>query len=130
MQDNNVPVSFIIGYVPELEISNFRKKLEGIGFKEQKASVGMVMAKTKDCFNVDFYLGEILVSQCYVEFNGNIGFGMITGYSTDRAFILACYDVIDDCDDLSLKKLMHEWLSKKSKYYIENIERERPIQEH
>lgn len=127
MPDNNVPISLIIGYVPELEVTNFRKKLESLGFKEHKSSVGMVMAKAKDCFNVEFYLGEVLVSQCFVELDGNIGFGMIIGHSTDKAFVLACYDVIEDSDDLSLKKLMQEWLSNKSKYYIETTEREKDL---
>lgn len=119
--------SIAINFIPEEKIRSFKNELEKLGFKEKKSKTGMVMGKVKDCFDSEFYIGEILVSETYVSFKDKEGYGITTGYSTDRSFIIACFDAIEDTKEIELLKIIKEWFTSNIHYYQENVEKEKKM---
>jgi len=60
----------------------------------KEPETGLVMMNTRDCFNTEFHLGEVLVTQAEVRISGQRGWGMIMGDDGERALLLAGLDVI------------------------------------
>lgn len=56
---------------------------------------GLVMVPMRDTVeNVDFHLGEVLVSQAHIaDAEGRIGYGMVTGRDLERAMAMAVVDL-------------------------------------
>jgi alpha-D-ribose 1-methylphosphonate 5-triphosphate synthase subunit PhnG len=56
---------------------------------------GLVMVPMRDTVeNVDFHLGEVLVSQAHIaDAGGHIGYGMVTGRDLERAMAMAVIDL-------------------------------------
>lgn len=56
---------------------------------------GLVMVPMRDTVeNVDFHLGEVLVSQAHIaDASGRIGYGMVTGRDLERAMAMAVVDL-------------------------------------
>lgn len=53
----------------------------------------LVMAKARDSATFDpFYLGEVLATECTVEVDDNIGFGLVIGDQPERAYMIAVID--------------------------------------
>lgn len=122
MRGSDIPIALILTFVPEEEITSFKSRLVGLGFLERRSQVGMVMARAKDCFDTEFFLGEILVAESYVEYHGNLGYGMIIGDSIDKAFIVAAYDAVEDDEALRpIKAMIDNWIIQNSKYYLDSI---------
>jgi phosphonate C-P lyase system protein PhnG len=55
---------------------------------------GLIMAHARDCFNVDFYLGEILVTTTEVECSGVRGHATIMGDEPLKAVLAAAVSAI------------------------------------
>lgn len=60
----------------------------------KEPETGLIMMNTKDCFNTEFHLGEVLVTQAELRIGGQRGWGMIMGDDGERALLLAGLDVI------------------------------------
>ncbi len=116
-----------INFIPEEKIISFKEKLKELGFQEKKSQTGMIMGKVKDCFDCEFYIGEILVSECYVSFKDKEGYGITSGYSIDRAFILACLDTLEGTKEFELLKLIEDWFNSNLHYYQNQIENEKKM---
>jgi len=56
---------------------------------------GLVMVPMRDTVqNVDFHLGEVLVSQAHItDMAGHVGYGMVTGRDLERAMAMAVVDL-------------------------------------
>lgn len=56
---------------------------------------GLVMVPMRDTVeNVDFHLGEVLVSQAHItDPAGHVGYGMVTGRDLERAMAMAVVDL-------------------------------------
>ncbi|WP_224701895.1 phosphonate C-P lyase system protein PhnG [Devosia aquimaris] len=56
---------------------------------------GLVMVPMRDTVeNVDFHLGEVLVSQAHImDPSGHVGYGMVTGRDLERAMAMAVVDL-------------------------------------
>ncbi len=70
--------------------------LDGLGDIEVIVNrTGLVMVPMRDTVeNVDFHLGEVLVSQAHIaDAQGRIGYGMITGRDLERAMAMAVIDL-------------------------------------
>jgi alpha-D-ribose 1-methylphosphonate 5-triphosphate synthase subunit PhnG len=70
--------------------------LEGMGDIAVIANrTGLVMVPMRDTVaNVDFHLGEVLVSEAHVtDAAGHVGFGMVTGRDLERAMAMAVIDL-------------------------------------
>lgn len=59
------------------------------------ASTSLVMMGSRDSVQLlPFYLGEVLISQCTVEVNENIGYGYIMGEELEKVYHLAAIDAV------------------------------------
>src|SRR5208337_2750921 len=64
---------------------------------------GLLMMTVKDSFDVEFYLGEILVTEAEVRYDGKKGYSMVMGDESDRALAAAVVDVVLRSDNENLK---------------------------
>jgi len=55
---------------------------------------GLLMQTVKDCFETDFHLGEVLVTEARVCFRGVEGYAMVLGESPRRALARAASDAL------------------------------------
>ena len=60
---------------------------------------GLMMLTVKDCFEIDFHLGEVLVTEARVLFRGCEGFGMVSGEAPRRALARAAADAVLRCPE-------------------------------
>lgn len=60
---------------------------------------GLMMLTVKDCFETDFHLGEVLVTEARVLFRGCEGFGMVSGEAPRRALARAAADAVFRCPE-------------------------------
>lgn len=60
---------------------------------EQSPRTSLVMMKTRDSVSKQpFYMGEVLVTECVVEIEGNFGMGVLMGDEPIRAYQMALID--------------------------------------
>jgi alpha-D-ribose 1-methylphosphonate 5-triphosphate synthase subunit PhnG len=55
---------------------------------------GLLMQTVKDCFETDFHLGEVLVTEASVRFRGIEGYAMVLGESPRKALARAASDAV------------------------------------
>lgn len=66
------------------------------GFRLQRAPrAGLVMVTVRDSFDTLFHLGEVLVSEAEVVFDGHSGYGAICGDEPERALLLAAVEAAE-----------------------------------
>jgi alpha-D-ribose 1-methylphosphonate 5-triphosphate synthase subunit PhnG len=59
----------------------------------EAANSGAVMVKVRESAKGSlFYLGEVLITECKVMLDGQLGIGMVKGYDEDLAYYLAVID--------------------------------------
>ncbi len=72
---------------------------------------GLLMMAVKDSFDVEFYLGEILVTEAEVRYNGKKGYSMVMGDEPGRAIAAAVVDVVLGSDNEKLKVIVNRVLA-------------------
>ena len=60
---------------------------------------GLMMLTVKDCFETDFHLGGVLVTEAHVVFRGCEGFGMVPGEAPRKALARAAADAVLRCPE-------------------------------
>ena len=60
---------------------------------------GLMMLTVKDCFETNFHLGEVLVTEARIVFRGCEGFGMVSGEAPRRALARAAADAVLRCPE-------------------------------
>jgi len=88
---------------------------------------GCLMIKAKDCFGVDFCLGEALVFEAEVEYKGIEGYGLVLAEEEEKAVAVAVLEAIFKSEEESLKKKLYRFLSKEKKKIEESWEKERKL---
>lgn len=86
---------------------------------------GLLMMKTLDSCEEQFYLGEILVTQAEVRFKDIKGYSMVIGDSLEKALCLATIEAIMNSDENGLiddlnKILWKAWLKTENELKTEN----------
>src|SRR5208283_32420 len=76
---------------------------------------GLLMMAVKDSFDVEFYLGEILVTEAEVRYNGKKGYSMVMGDEPRRAVAAAVVDAVSKSDNGNLKLKINAILSSRMK---------------
>lgn len=62
-------------------------------FTVSEPAAGLVMNRMRDTAQkMQFYLGEVLVTECKVQINGHLGLGILTGDDEQAALDLAIID--------------------------------------
>ncbi len=79
------------------EVAAMLDRLWSLGeFRVQRApQAGLVMLTVRDPFDTPFHLGEVLVSEAEVVFNGHSGCGVICGDEPERALLLAAVEAAE-----------------------------------
>jgi alpha-D-ribose 1-methylphosphonate 5-triphosphate synthase subunit PhnG len=79
------------------EITTMLDRLWSSGeFRVQRAPrAGVVMYTVRDPFDTPFHLGEVLVSEAVVDFDGHSGYGAICGDEPERALMLAAVEAAE-----------------------------------
>ncbi|MGO9689239.1 MAG: phosphonate C-P lyase system protein PhnG [Syntrophobacteraceae bacterium] len=88
---------------------------------------GLVMMAVKDAFGVDFYLGEILVTETTVVSRGVEGYAMVMGHEPDRSLIAASVDVVMRGGSELIKKRIRRIVSSQVKQIADIENRERSL---
>ncbi|QER41872.1 phosphonate C-P lyase system protein PhnG [Thermodesulfobacterium sp. TA1] len=88
---------------------------------------GCLMIKAKDCFGVEFCLGEALVFEAEVEYKGIKGYGLVLAEEEEKAVAIAVLEAVFKSDEENLKKKLHRFLSKEKKKIEEAWEKERKL---
>ena len=93
----------------ELALPEVETLLEG--FAEQQIDIlkppaaGIVMISGRDCFDVDFYLGEVLVTTAEVSVNGARGHATVMGDEPAKALLAAVVEAV--LESRQFKSLSH-----------------------
>jgi alpha-D-ribose 1-methylphosphonate 5-triphosphate synthase subunit PhnG len=79
------------------EVAAMLDRLWSLGeFRVQHAPrAGLVMVTVRDSFDTPFHLGEVLVSEAEVVFDGHSGYGAICGDEPERALLLAAVEAAE-----------------------------------
>jgi len=79
------------------EVAAMLDRLWSLGeFRVQRAPrAGLVMVTVHDSFDTPFHLGEVLVSEAEVVFDGHSGYGAICGDEPERALLLAAVEAAE-----------------------------------
>ena len=80
---------------------------------------GLLMMAVKDSFGVEFYLGEILVTEAEVRYNGKKGYSMVMGDEPRRAVAAAVVDAVSKSDNDNLKIKINAILSSRMKKAVQ-----------
>ncbi|MCX7965092.1 MAG: phosphonate C-P lyase system protein PhnG [Syntrophorhabdaceae bacterium] len=88
------------------------------------ARTALVMMSVRDSFNLDFHLGEVLVTDAEVECAGHRGYGIIIGEEPEKAYIIAAIDAICKDNDEIFKKRLERFLK-----FQKNINDKKTIKE-
>lgn len=76
-------------------VSRLLKMLDPGNIRVLKApETGLLMMSATDPFGTDYHLGEILVTEAYVEQEGVKGYGMVIGDDPERALTAASIDLL------------------------------------
>ena len=62
---------------------------------QQTPRAGLVMVTVRDPFDTPFHLGEALVSEAEVEFDGHTGYGAVCGDEPEQALLLAAVAAVE-----------------------------------
>lgn len=72
---------------------------------------GLLMMTAKDSFDMDFHLGEILVTEAEVEHEGLRGFAIVMGNEPEKALLVASIDAILHGNNDRLKRQIDDLVS-------------------
>lgn len=61
----------------------------------QPPQTGLIMAKARDCFDTDFFLGEVLVTRAEVEYEGRLGRATLMGDHPTATLIAAMLETLN-----------------------------------
>lgn len=86
---------------------------------------GLLMMSVRDPFDTDFHLGEILVTEAYVERDGMRGYGMVMGDDPERALAAASIDLLSRSCGVGQK--IERFLASQSKKIAEKEKAEKAL---
>lgn len=91
--------------------------------KVKEPEMGLAMVKVKDgVYNENFYIGEILITECSVHFDGTLGMGIIQGDEPEKAYFMSVIDAAFNCKSFNkedLIKVIEKWEQEIKDKYIE-----------
>ena len=73
----------------------------------QPPQAGLIMAKARDCFDTDFFLGEVLVTRAEVEYEGRLGRATLMGDHPAATLIAAVLETLENDDGAKYLEAAH-----------------------
>ena len=81
----------------------------------RKPEAGLVMMTINDGTGTDFHLGEVLVTEAEVEYEGRVGYAMVLGNNPEKALARAGVSVIMESLDSAHKTKLVDTLLREAK---------------
>ncbi len=94
-------LSFIMAHSNLEELKEVAKDIEDkYDIKATKEpEMGLTMVKVRDgVYREDFFLGEVLITECTVHLEGTLGLGIVQGDKPERAYNMAVVDAAFNAD--------------------------------
>ncbi len=76
---------------------------------------GLVMMSVADGTGTNFHLGEVVVTEAEVEYEGKIGYAMVVGHNPEKALVRAVVSAIMESSDSVSKLWLYKFLSREAK---------------
>jgi alpha-D-ribose 1-methylphosphonate 5-triphosphate synthase subunit PhnG len=74
--------------------------------------LGMTMIQAEDSIDFQpFYLGEVLITECQLTVDGQLGYGYCMGDAGQRAYCIAIIDAILHTNDHPMQKDINEFIT-------------------
>ncbi|HMK46079.1 MAG TPA: phosphonate C-P lyase system protein PhnG [Methanocella sp.] len=125
MSDLNMTISHMDGRA----LSRLLKALTRAEIKIIKGPTsGLIMISITDPFGTDFHLGEALVTEAIVEYDGVRGYGMVMGDGSERAVAAASADALRKSGSPEMAKI-NKILAQERKKIVEARKKEEAIVE-
>lgn len=108
-------LSYILAHT---NIENLKKEVEKLENLYRVSTVkepemGLAMVKVKDgVYKENFYIGELLITECSVHLNGILGMGIVQGDNSERAYLMGVIDAAfnsEKVDKGELLKVIENW---------------------
>lgn len=118
-------LSYILAHT---NIENLKKEVEKLENLYRVSTVkepemGLAMVKVKDgVYKENFYIGELLITECSVHLNGILGMGIVQGDNSERAYLMGVIDAAfnsEKVDKGELLKVIENWEKTIKDIYIE-----------
>lgn len=118
-------LSYILAHT---DIEKLKKEVEKLKTnhkisKVKEPEIGLAMVKVKDgVYNKNFYIGEILITECSVHFDGTLGIGIIQDDNPEKAYFMSVIDAAFNCKNFNkeeLTKTIEKWKQEIKDKYIE-----------
>jgi phosphonate C-P lyase system protein PhnG len=93
----------------------------------KQPATALVMICATDCFNTDFCLGEALVTEAVVEYDGKHGYAMVLGEDHTRALVIASLDAFFRSSDKEHHAKIENVLALASEEISEKDEKEKKL---
>jgi len=100
MNMNDSSVSNLTQLIPARDISIIKHP-----------TTALVMMCAKDCFNTDFCIGEVLVTEAEVGYRDKKGYAMVIGEEHNKALAIASLDALLQSHDNSLPVSIEQLLA-------------------
>jgi alpha-D-ribose 1-methylphosphonate 5-triphosphate synthase subunit PhnG len=81
----------------------------------REPTTGLVMMTVTDGVGMDFHLGEVLVTEAEVEYEGKIGYAMVVGNNPVKALARAGVSAIMESGDSLYKARLYKYLVREAK---------------
>jgi len=83
--------------------------------------LAMTMVQAEDSIDFQpFYLGEVLMTECQLNIDGQIGYGYCMGDAPQRAYCIAILDAIMNLNDHPLQKQVLTFIENEKVILIKN----------
>ncbi|MFH1080868.1 MAG: phosphonate C-P lyase system protein PhnG [Pseudomonadota bacterium] len=81
----------------------------------REPATGLVMMTVADGVGTDFHLGEVLVTEAEVEYEGKIGYGMVVGNNPEKAVVRAGVSAMMESADSPYKARLYKYLVREAR---------------
>ena len=81
----------------------------------REPTTGLVMMTVTDGAGMDFHLGEVLVTEAEVEYEGKVGYAMVVGNNPVKALVRAGVSAIMESADSPYKVRLYKYLVQQAK---------------
>lgn len=132
---NNSAVTQILSEAPLNDLLGWQSRIEqdGIVHDIKDPELGLVMMRGRESVERQvFNFGEVLVSECSVSLDGDLGYGIVTGNQPKRVKAMAVIDVVIHSSAekwTAVKQQMQDWLEQESKQQLLQRKKEHQLVE-
>jgi phosphonate C-P lyase system protein PhnG len=85
--------------LPDMTVEEVDNLIAGLPIDQVQVitppATGLIMARVRDCFGTDFFLGEILVTRAEVAYGDHQAQATLMGSQSKHALVAAILDVLD-----------------------------------